>query len=104
VFPELVRWRNLDDRTEELLRELMHLVDSLSAHAFAVPVLAFEPQETELGLVRQVCNVHARLHQILPRVDDGSGERPDVARGSVDRLLCLLWHVGRSLRYLIDML
>jgi hypothetical protein len=84
VFPEFVGWRNLDDRTKELLGELMHLVDSLSARAFAVPVFAFEPQETELGPVRQVCNVHARLHQFLPRIDDGLGQRSDVARGSVD--------------------
>ena len=54
VVPELVEWGHLDDGAEESLGELVHLVDSPPARVFAVAVLAFEPQETELWLIRQI--------------------------------------------------
>lgn len=83
MVPELVEWGHLGDRAEELLGELAHIVDSLPARALAAPVLAFEPQETELRLIRQVSDGLVRLQQILPCVEDGFRERSDVTSGFV---------------------
>ena len=83
MVPELVERGHFDDGAEELLGELVYLIYSLPTHALTVPVLAFESQETELGLVREIRDTQTRLHQILPRVDDGLRERSDVTSGFV---------------------
>ena len=59
----------------------MHLADSLPARVLALPVLAFEAQETELRLLRQIRDAQLRLQQTSPRVDDGLRERSDVPSG-----------------------
>jgi hypothetical protein len=61
-------------------------VDPLPAHILAVLVLALKPQEANLRVLRQVCDVLTDLFEALSCSQDGLGENVDITSGLIIRL------------------
>lgn len=61
-----------------MLGESVNLADHLPAHIVAVLVLALEPQEANLRVLGQVCDVLVGLFEALSCFQDGLGESVDI--------------------------
>ena len=69
-----------------MLGKLENLADPLLAHVLAVLVLALEPLEAKLWVLRQVCDVLVGLLEALSCFRDGLGENVDITSGLILRL------------------
>jgi hypothetical protein len=66
--------------------ELENLVNPLLARILAVLVRALKPQEANLRVLRQACDVLAGLFETLSCSQDGLGENVDITGGLILRL------------------
>ena len=64
----------------------MNLANPLPACRLAVLVLALEPLEAKLWILRDVCNVLVGLLEALSCFRDGLGENFDMTSGLIRRL------------------
>lgn len=86
MVPEVVQWGYLDEGAQEVLGELENLADPLLARVLAVLVLALEPLEAKLRVLRQVCDVLVGLLEALSSFGDGLGQNVDITSGLILRL------------------